>query len=280
MSEHPLRLAYGSLPDDSWPILSPRVMPRHRAESRPSIQQRMATSARGGWSRPRIPSQQGRHGQLVGSAQTPRAAFDRPSARGRLRLRATAVPARAHWPTAEDENGGRRRHAPSGSHAELPRQPRQLLGRAPPGRDAQPQLACVAHSPPRSRGERSSPAAGAAQSRREEQASGRAEQASQRTAAAAARDSRETKRAVEIERQRVRERNEAHRVRDPQTHPLPRTGSHAETKNKANLLHTRNTPLPRHRSPPLERSTLIGYSCYFIKKRAYVHVLCKIVSNL
>ncbi|KAG2564018.1 hypothetical protein PVAP13_8KG343202 [Panicum virgatum] len=52
-------------------------------------------SARGWWSRPRIPSQQGRHGQLVGSAQTPRAAFDRPSARGRLRRRATAVPARA-----------------------------------------------------------------------------------------------------------------------------------------------------------------------------------------
>ena len=36
-----------------------------------------------------------RHGQLVGSAQTPRTAFDRPSARGRLRRRATAVPARA-----------------------------------------------------------------------------------------------------------------------------------------------------------------------------------------
>ncbi|KAG2581116.1 hypothetical protein PVAP13_6KG014901 [Panicum virgatum] len=33
--------------------------------------------------------------QLVGSAQTPRAAFDRPSARGRLRRRVTAVPARA-----------------------------------------------------------------------------------------------------------------------------------------------------------------------------------------
>ena len=80
-----------------WPILSPLVVPRHRAESRPSIQQRTATSARGGWSRPRIPSllQQGRHGQLVGSAQTPRTAFDRPSARGRLRRRATAVPARA-----------------------------------------------------------------------------------------------------------------------------------------------------------------------------------------
>ena len=36
-----------------------------------------------------------RHGQLVRSAQTPRTAFDRPSARGRLRRRATAVPARA-----------------------------------------------------------------------------------------------------------------------------------------------------------------------------------------
>ena len=36
-----------------------------------------------------------RHGQLVGLAHTPRTAFDRPSARGRLRRRATAVPARA-----------------------------------------------------------------------------------------------------------------------------------------------------------------------------------------
>ena len=40
-----------SLPDDSWPILSPLVLPRHRAESRPSIQQRTA----GGWPRPSSP---------------------------------------------------------------------------------------------------------------------------------------------------------------------------------------------------------------------------------
>ena len=159
----------------------------------------------------------------------------RPDLPPRREPRGHAGPPQAvRWATAEDENGGGRRHAPSGSHAEPPRQP---LGRAPPGRDAQPQLACVAHSPPRSRGERSSPAAGAAQSRREEQASRRAEQASGRTAAAAARDSRETKRAVEIERHRVRERNEAHRVRDPQTHPLPHTGSHAETKKETHRCH-------------------------------------------
>ena len=86
------------------------------------------------------------------------------SARASGSRRAAGPPQAVRWATAEDENGG------GGRHAEPPRQP---LGRAPPGRDAQPQLACVAHSPPRSRGERSSPAAGAAQSRREEQASGR-----------------------------------------------------------------------------------------------------------
>jgi len=44
-----------------------------------------------------------------------------------------------NWAAAEDENGGGRRHAPSGSHAEPLRQPPGH--HVPPGRDARPWLA-------------------------------------------------------------------------------------------------------------------------------------------